>query len=100
MNKYIIKLLPKAYRDLEQIYTYVSDILIEKEIALKLINEIEEIIFTLEEFPYRGSERKIGIYMNKGYRQIFYHNFNIIYRIDEEKKYVIIVTVKYSKSNF
>lgn len=39
-------------------------------------------------------------YSNKGYRQLFVKNFTIVYRIDEEKKQVIIVTVRYSKCQF
>ena len=100
MDKYVVKLLPKAYRDIEQIYNYISQNFEEKEIALKLVNEIEDTIFSLESLPYRGAERKIGLYANKGYRQLFLKNFGVIYRVDEDKKYVIIVTVRYSRSNF
>jgi len=100
LDKYIVKLLPKAYRDIEQIYNYISQNFEEKEIALKLVNDIEYTIFSLESLPYRGAERKIGLYANKGYRQLFLKNFSVIYRVDEDKKYVIIVTVRYSRSNF
>lgn len=95
-----MKFLPKAYRDIEEIYNYISQTLIEKDIALKIVNDIEEAIFGLEKFPLRGAERKIGMYADKGYRQVFCKNFNIIYRVDELMKYVIIVTIRYSKSNF
>ena len=100
MDKYIVKLLPKAYLDIEQIYNYISQNFEEKEIALKLVNDIEDIIFSLENLPYRGAEGKIGLYANKGYRQLFLKNFSVIYRVDEVKKYVIIITVRYSRSNF
>lgn len=100
MDKYIVKLLPKAYRDIEQIYNYISQNFEEKEVALKLVNEIEDTIFSLENFLYRGAERKIGLYANKAYRQLFLKNFSVIYRVDEDIKYVIIVTVRYSRSNF
>ena len=100
MDKYIVKLLPKAYRDIEQIYNYISQNFEEKEIALKLVNDIEDTIFSLESLPYRGAERKIGLYANKEYRQLFLKNFSIVYRVDENKKYVIVVTVRYSRSNF
>jgi RNAse (barnase) inhibitor barstar len=43
LDKYIVKLLPKAYRDIEQIYNYISQNFEEKEIALKLVNDIEDI---------------------------------------------------------
>ena len=48
--------------------------------------------------PYRGATRKIGRYANAGYRQLFVENYTIVYRIDEDKKLVIIVTVRYTPS--
>jgi plasmid stabilization system protein ParE len=56
LDKYIVKLLSKAYQDIEQIYNYISQNFEEKEIALKLVNDIEDTIFSLESFPYRGAE--------------------------------------------
>lgn len=100
MDKYEIKLLPKAYRDLDNIYGYIAKSLMAPEIAENMVCKIENTIFSLEDFPYRGSERKIGAYANKGYRQLFIKNFTIVYRIEESKKYVVIVTVKYPPSQF
>lgn len=100
MDKYTIKLLPKAYIDIDMIYSYISKELLSPETADNIIKGIEDSIFPLEEFPYRCSERKVGIYANKGYRQLFVKNFTIVYRIDEDKKYVIIITVKYTPSTF
>ena len=100
MDKYFVKVLPRAYRDIDEIYTYISRILLENEIAMNFVKDIENVILDLGSFPYRGAERKIGAYANKGYRQVFYKNFSIIYRIDESQKTVIILTVRYSKRNF
>lgn len=100
MDKYTIKLLPKAYRDIEQIYGYIVEEFMTRETAENIVKSIEDSILGLEEFPQRGSERKVGIYANKGYRQLFIKNFTVVYRIDEKLKYVIIVTVKYSPSYF
>lgn len=100
MDKYFVKVLPRAYRDIDEIYMYISNILLENEIAMNFVNDIENAIFDLEEFLYRGTERKIGAYANKEYRQIFYKNFNIIYRIDETKKIVVIFTIRYSRRDF
>ena len=100
MEKYDVKLLPKAYRDIDQIFDYITNELLEPKIAENTFESIEEAILSLEELPYRGSERKVGIYANRGYRQLFVKNFTVIYRVDENIKYVIVVTVKYSPSYF
>ena len=50
--------------------------------------------------PYRCPERRTGVYANKGYRQLFIKHYTVIYRVDEESKTVLIVTVRYSPSQF
>lgn len=99
-NKYAVKLLPHAYRDLDGIYGYIAETLIEPVIASKLVDSLEEAIFSLESMPQRGALRKTGAYANKGYRQLFVGNFTILYRIEKAKKRVLIVRVRYSGNQF
>ena len=99
-NKYTVKLLPRAYRDLDSIYEYIAVTLIEPGIAANLVNALEEAIFSLENMPQRGALRKTGAYANKGYRQLFVGNFTVVYRVAKAKKKVLVVTVRYSKSQF
>jgi addiction module RelE/StbE family toxin len=99
-NKYVVKLLPRAYRDLDGIYAYIAETLVEPGIAAKLVDSLEEAIFSLENMPKRGALRKTGAYAKKGYRQLFIGNFAVLYRIEDAKKQVLIVTIRYSKSQF
>jgi plasmid stabilization system protein ParE len=98
LDKYAVKLLSRAYRDLDGIYAYIAETLLEPGMALRIVDAIEEAILSLEDMPQRGSIRKSGLYANAGYRQIFIRNFTVIYRINESDKQVIVVTVRYSKS--
>jgi plasmid stabilization system protein ParE len=100
LDKYIIKVLPRAHRDLDGFYEYIAQKLMEPDIAVKLTDALERAIFGLESMPQRGALRKIGVYANKGYRQVFVGNFAILYRIKESTKQVLIVTVRYAKSQF
>ena len=100
LDKYQVKLVAKAARDLDGIYGYIAMELKERGTAEKLVDLLEEAILSLSEMPYRGVVRKFGAYASKGYRQIFVKNFIIVYRIDESSKTVIIVAVRYSPSNF
>ncbi len=99
-NKYSVKLLPRAYRDLDDIYTYIAETLINPGTAAKLVDSLEEAIFSLESMPQRGALRKTGAYAHKGYRQLFVGNFTVVYRVAEVKKRVLVVTIRYSKSQF
>lgn len=97
LDKYSVKLLTAAYRNLNEIYEYIADELDAEPEALDLIAKLEEAILSLEVMPQRGAKRSVGAYANKGYRQCFVKNFTIVYRIDEAKEQVVIVTIRYSK---
>ena len=100
LDKYEVKILSKALRDLDSIYTYIARSLLEPDVAARLIDELEEQILSLEYMPYRCPERRTGAYAGKGYRQLLVKNYTVIYRIDESAKEVLIVAVCYSRSNF
>lgn len=100
MDKYKVKLLTYAYQNLDEIYEYIIKELEALTAAENLISKLEEAIYSLEETPQRGSFRKVGAYAKKGYRQLFVKNFTIVYRIEESAKQVIIVSIRYSKSQF
>lgn len=100
MDKYSVKLLSRALRDLDAIYAYIARTLQEPGTALKLIDLLEHEILALETMPYRWPERRIGIYANRGYRQLLVKNYAVIYRVDEVQKMVVVVTVRYAPSQF
>ena len=100
MDKYSVKLYARASRDIDGIYAYIANSLLEPETALYLVETLEKAVLSLEQFPERGPVRKVGIYANAGYRQLFVKNYVIIYRVLKDKKEVHIVTVRYAPGNF
>lgn len=100
LDKYKVKLLSTAYCNLDAIYNYISLQLQAEQATLDLIEKLEDAILSLEIMPQRGTKRLVGAYATRGYRQLFVGDFTIVYRIDEVKKQVIIVTIRFSKSKF
>lgn len=100
MDNYTVKLYARAYRDLDGIYAYIAENLLEPDTALNMVDELEKAIFSLEQMPERGAIRRTGAYANGDYRQLFVKNYVIIYRVLRKKKEVHIVTVRYTPSNF
>ena len=100
MDKYSVKLTNRALRDLDGIYTYIAHNLLVPETAANQVDRIEDAILSLEDFPTRCPLRKVGAYSNLGYRQILIDNYTAVYRIDENKKEVIIITIRYTPSQF
>lgn len=100
MEQYSVKLMGRARRDLDGIYAYIAKTLLEPATAISLVEQIEEQILSLNTMPYRCPERKRGAYANQGYRELLVGNYTVIYRIDETERQVIVVTVRYSRSDF
>jgi plasmid stabilization system protein ParE len=90
----------RAYRDLDGIYDYIANTLMEPGVALSIVNNIEFAILSLDTMPHRCPERKTGVYSYQGYRQLFIGNYTAIFRIDEDSKLVMVVTIRYSSSHF
>lgn len=99
-EQYSVRLMSRALRDIDAIYKYIAETLLEPGTALNLVEEIEREILSLEQFPNRCPTRKTGAYAGKGYRQLFVKNYTVIFRVDESEKTVIVVTVRYSASQF
>lgn len=93
-------MFPQAYRDIDKIYEQVLLVSNCADDAIALAENLEKAILSLEEQPYRGTERKYGFYAFKGYRQLIVENYIIIYEVLENEKVVAVVTVKYGKSEF
>lgn len=51
METYEVKLTPRALQDLDSIYAYIAQSLMEPDTALKLLSRLEDAIFSPEQLP-------------------------------------------------
>jgi len=93
-------MLDRAYQDIDGIYKYIANTLMEPNVALSIVDDIEVAILSLDTMPHRCPERKIGAYAGQGYRQLFVGNYTALFRIDEESELVVVITIRYSSSQF
>lgn len=89
--RYKVRLTLGAERDLEQIYSHIS----EHDGAAKadhVLDSIDEVIEKLSVFPERGSYPKellgLGI---RDYRQIFFKPYRLIYRVIAQQAYIYLI---------
>lgn len=99
MNKYKIKITPRAIRELDHIYEYIANEKLAPENAIGQINRIKKAILSLDIFPQSHQERNEGRYAGKGYRQLLIDNYIAIFRIDESLKTVYVITIQYQGRN-
>ena len=99
MDKYKVKVNPRAIRELDHIYEYIANEKLVPENAKGQVDRIKKAIFNLDTFPQSHQERNEGRYAGKGYRQLRIDNYIAIFRIDESLKTVYVVTIQYQGRN-
>lgn len=99
MDKYRVKINPKAIRELDSIYTYIANEKQAPENAKGQVDRIKKAILDLDTFLQSHQERNEGRYAGKGYRQLIIDNYIAIFRIDENEKTVYVITVQYQGRN-
>lgn len=99
MEKYEVMLYPKAYRDIDEIYAYIALEKLAPENTKGQTDRIWDAIDSLETFPQSHQDRLVGRYAGKGYKQLLINNYVAIFKIDEKKKTVYVVTVQYQGRN-
>jgi len=89
--RFEVLLTEDAYRDLEDIYTYVAEHDSPGK-ADALLNRIEEVIETLTTHPNRGVfPRELSALGIHDYRQLFYKPYRIIYRVIDKRVYIYLI---------
>ena len=99
MDKYKVKINPRAIRELDNIYEYIAAEKLSPENAKGQVNRIKSAILDLGTLPQSHQERHEGRYAGKGYRQLIVDNYIVIFRIDEANKTVYVVTIQYQGRN-
>ena len=99
LDKYKVKVNPRAIRDLDSIYEYIASEKLAPENAKGQVERIKKSILGLDTFPQSHQERNEGRYAGKGYRQLIIDNYIVIFRISEPQKTVYVVTIQYQGRN-
>lgn len=99
MEKYKVKINPRAIRELEHIYEYIASERSAPENAKGQVDRIKKAVLSLDAFPHSHQERNEGRYAGKGYRQLLIDNYIAIFRIDELHKTVYVITIQYQGRN-
>lgn len=99
-NKYNITWSPKAYRDLENIYTYIKYYLKEKSTADNVVKKILNSISNLSYFPEKYLRiENIGT-IGRNIRKMPVSNYIIIYEINNTSRQIFILHIFHNSQNY
>jgi len=88
-KKYQVNLSQQAQNDLEHIFYYIADDSINN--AKNFIAQLENKIYSLEEFPYRHPLIPENEFFNTDYRHLNYKKYRIVYRVTEKSVFILRV---------
>ena len=97
MKHYEVIISDKANEDMEAIYRYIAEMLLEPTIAAKQYDRIAEAILTLEEMPERIRIMDSEPERSKGLRPLIVDKYTVFFVIKDE--FVYIARVLYSASD-
>ncbi len=90
----------EAAEDIEDIVYYIVSELSNPSAAADFLDDVEKSYHNIVEKPAMYSLCNDYRLRNGGYRKIVIKNYLILYRINEEKKTVIIIRVVYGGRNY
>ena len=97
MKQYDVKISHAALSDMEQIYSYIADRLLEPDTAMGQYNRIAEAIQSLNILPERCALLESEPERTQGLRQMLVDNYSVFYIVGEDT--VSVARVLYSASD-
>lgn len=97
MTEYKIVIEQNAENDLVGILSYISDILHEPSIAMKVYGLIKKEILTLNRMPFRFEVVNEEPYRSMSVRRIPVENYTAFYIVDENEKTVHIFRILHNR---
>jgi toxin ParE1/3/4 len=98
MKRYKVKITDRALADMEAVYDYIADELLEPGTAMKQYNRIAEAIESLSTFPERCMLLESEPEHSMGMRQLLIDHYSAFYIVGEVD--VTVLRVLYSASDF
>lgn len=90
--KYSIRRTDTADAGIRKIVLYIAQNF-GNQVALEKLDELENSIMSLEKDPYLGTKPRYLVLRRQGYRVLILEKDLVFYKVDEEKKEVMIYAV-------
>lgn len=86
----------KALQDIDDIYGYISNVLLEPNIAKSLVSHIMKYVRSLEQLPMRYKIYDNEPWKSKGLRVMSVKNYLVFYLPSENEQTVYVVRIMYA----
>ena len=100
MKKWQVTVSEPAEIDLDEIYKFIAETLLNPAAAWRQFERIRDALSGLDMMPERGTILKNEPWRSRGLRRLIIDNYVIIYEIQEETDIVAVIAIIYSGRNF
>ena len=100
MKRYSVHVTQKAIYEMTEIVLYISEKLLEPNLAVKPQDRLEKEIYGLESIPLKYPLVSDKYLSDQGIRKLPVENYIIFYTVSDEKIKINIVRVLYQKRNW
>ena len=97
---YGVEFTEDCIEEIKETYEYISQKLIAKLPAKRLMQKIERAVMLLERNPQIYIELNITDKLKRKYRRMVINNYVLLYTIDEENRKVYVSHMYYGKRNY
>jgi len=89
-----------AQKDIQDIYNYISYTLLNKEAAIKLLNNINKKLQMIKTFPKSAPLINNQYVKNKNIMKLLVDNYILFYEVDDNNNEIRIIRVLYGMRNY
>ena len=97
---YEVEFTEECMKEIDDIYKYISEQLVERKAAKRLIETLKNKILNLETSPHIYMKIGKTNRLNEIYHRMVVKNYIILYTIDDKNKKVFISHMYYGKRNY
>jgi addiction module RelE/StbE family toxin len=97
---YNLSVMPIAYEDMDNIYSYISETLCAPLAAKNLLKKLIAEMNKLKTFPCLGEIQPQTDSLRYEYRRLIVENYIVFYIVEEEEKRVNIMRILYGAVNY
>lgn len=95
-----VEITDTAQRDVENIYTYISENLCNRQVAVRFISTLKERMAMLENMPKSYPLANDEYLRNMGIRVIILQNYIVFYTVETAEKKVYVLRVLYGRRSW
>ena len=98
-SNFSYRISSKAQKDIDELIAYVATVLFNRTAATKILNDLEQAIERVCQFPYASNDCTYYGINDENIRYVIVGNYILVYQIDQDANTIVVIRLIYSHKN-